>query len=420
MKPPRHVHPSAYMFLIIPFGVASGYPIVALAFLLSKNQVGMGSIATLAAATLLPSAWAFVISPVVDTTFTSRKWYVIGSVFTSVGILVMSLIPLTAGNLPLLGLVSMAANTAVLFVAKATGRLIACATPDQERGRVSGWWNAGSQGGVGLGGGLGLMLSQYLSSPWMGGAILAILCLLCAIPVFFIHEPTRTHFRGLTGNAAFIVKDVWKLARAQVGFVALFLCFLPIGSGAAGNLWSAMANDWKATPGSVAMVTGVMGGIVTAAGALAGGWLCDRMDRKIAYVIFGVFQAASALAMALLPHTEWMFIVWTTAYAFVTGLTYAAFSAFALEAIGIGAAATKYAVLACASNATIILIMKSDGWAYGRFGASGLLYFEAAIGLAGMVLFLAVTAAVRRWWPPHWPHSAQVEFEPEAVPVPIE
>ena len=42
-----------------------------------------------------------------------------------------------------------------------------------------------------------------------------------------------------------------------MGFVALFLCFLPIGSGAASNLWSAVAADWKASADAVAMVTGV-------------------------------------------------------------------------------------------------------------------------------------------------------------------
>ena len=420
MNSQRHTHASSYMLLIIPFGVASGYPIVTLAFLLSKNHVGMGAIATLVAATLMPGAWAFLISPVVDTTLSSRKWYAIGAVFTALGILAMSLIPLTAANLPLLGLVSMASNTAVTFVSKATGRLIACATPDRERGQVSGWWNAGALAGNGIGGGLGLLLAERLSAPWMVGAILAILCLLCAIPILFIPEPPRPLSRGVVGSAAFVIKDVWKLARSRVGFLALFLCFLPISSGAAANLWSAVANDWKATLGSVALVTGVLGGIMMATGSLAGGWICDRMNRKTAYVAFGVLQAASALAMALLPHTERMFIVWTTAYAFVTGLTYAAFSAFALEAIGVGAAATKYAVLACASNAMIILVTKSDGWAYGRFGANGLLYFEAAAGLAGLVLFLSVVAAVRRWWPPHWPLSVQMELELQVVPVPIE
>jgi len=380
----------------------------------------MGAIATLAAATLMPSAWAFLFSPVVDTTLTSRKWYAIGAVCTALGLLAMSVVPLTSANLPLLGLVSMASNTAATFVSKASGRVMAYATPDQERGRVSGWWNAGALAGTGLGGGLGLFLAGRLSAPWMVGATLAAVCLLCALPILSIPEPPRLPARGVVGNAAFVVKDVWGMARSRMGFLALCLCFLPISSGAAANLWSAVASDWQAGLGSVALVTGVLGGMMMAAGALTGGWLCDRMNRKTAYVAFGLLQAGSALAMAVLPHTEWMFIVWTTAYAFVTGLTYAAFSAFALEAIGIGAAATKYAVLACASNATIILITKSDGWAYGRFGANGLLYFEAAAGLLGMALFLGVVAAVGRWWPAHWPHSVQLELEPQAMPLPLE
>lgn len=42
------------------------------------------------------------------------------------------------------------------------------------------------------------------------------------------------------------------------------------------------------------------------------------------------------------PHSENVFIVFTPAYAFITGLPYAGFSTFVLEAIGHGAAATKY------------------------------------------------------------------------------
>lgn len=417
--PRRHTHPSAYLFLIIPFGVASGYPMVTLAFLLSRHQVGMAAIATLAAATLMPSAWSFLFSPVVDTTLTARKWYALGIVATAAGILAMSLVPLTRANLPLLGTVSMATNFAVTFVGKATSRLIAFATPDGEKGRVSGYLNAGSLAGTGVGGGLGLLLAGRLPAPWMGGAVLAALCLLCALPIAFIEERPHGHVRGVLGNLAFVAGDVWKLARARLGFLALALCLLPICSGASSNLWSAMAGDWKASLGTVALVTGVLGGVVTAAGAFTGGHICDRMDRKRAYVAFGLLQAGAAAAMAFCPHTERMFVVWTTAYAFATGLTYAAFSAFAFEAVGLGAAATKYAVLACVSNTAIVLMTKSDGWAYARLGPGGMLYFEAALGLLGLVLFLAVSEAVRRWWPRHWPHSVSPvqDLLPLAVPV---
>jgi hypothetical protein len=35
--------------------------------------------------------------------------------------------------------------------------------------------------------------------------------------------------------------------------------------------------------------------------ALVGGWLCDRMDRKTAYAIYGVLRAACVMAMAVAP-----------------------------------------------------------------------------------------------------------------------
>jgi predicted MFS family arabinose efflux permease len=180
-----------------------------------------------------------------------------------------------------------------------------------------------------------------------------------------------------------------------MGFLALVLCFLPIGSGAAGGLWSAVASDWHASGDTVALVTGVFGGVVMALGCLAGGWLCDRLHRQWVYVGFGLAQAACAVAMAAAPRTETLFVVFTTLYAFITGLTYAGFSAFVLEAMGLGAAATKYSAFASLSNTPIAYMTSLDGWAHARWGAGGMLLTEAAMGAAGLVVFAGVWAAVR-------------------------
>jgi len=71
-------------------------------------------------------------------------------------------------------------------------------------------------------------------------------------------------------------------------FIALILCFLPIGSGAASNLWSAISKDWSASADTVALIVGVIGGLLSAIGCLIGGWICDLMDRKKGYILFGV------------------------------------------------------------------------------------------------------------------------------------
>ena len=67
--------------------------------------------------------------------------------------------------------------------------------------------------------------------------------------------------------------------------------FLPIGTGAAGGLFSTIANDWYASGDTVALVNGVLGGLAAAAGCVTGGYLCDRMDRKMAYGLYGMLQA---------------------------------------------------------------------------------------------------------------------------------
>jgi predicted MFS family arabinose efflux permease len=148
--------------------------------------------------------------------------------------------------------------------------------------------------------------------------------------------------------------------------------------------------------GLVALVTGVLGGIVSAFGCIAGGYICDRMDRKTAYAAYGVLQAVCAVLMAIAPRTESMFVVFTLLYAFITGLTYAGFTAFVLEAMGMGAAATKYSVFASLSNTPIWYMTLVDGKAHTRWGSNGMLLTEAVCGIVGLLLFLAVIAALPR------------------------
>jgi MFS family permease len=126
-----------------------------------------------------------------------------------------------------------------------------------------------------------------------------------------------------------------------------------------------------------------------------GGYLCDRMDRKFAYALFGIFLSAAALAMAVAARSENMFITFTLLYAFIQGFNYASFSAVVLEAIGRGAAATKYNLYASLSNMPIAYLTIVDGWAYGRWHANGLLAADALSGIVAVAFFAAVSLATR-------------------------
>ena len=394
----RRAHPSVFMFLILPFGVIGGYLQVSIAYLLAQAGVPVERVAALVAVSYLPHTWKFAWAPIADITLRRKSWYVIACALTAVGLWVTGSLPATAEGLRALTVVVLISNFAVTFLGMSVESLMAYDTSAAEKGRAGGWFQAGNLGGTGLGGGAGLWLAQHLPAPWMAGAVLGVACLLCCIGLLFVQEPAAAHREGdLSRTLANVGRDLWGVARSRIGFLALFLCFLPIGSGAASGLWSAVAGDWHASANTVALATGALSGVASALGCILGGWICDRMSRQWAYALYGVLQAGCAVAMGLAPRTESSYVLFTLVYAAITGLTYAGFSAFVLEAMGTGAAATKYNVFASLSNTPIWYMTRIDGWAHTRYGPAGMLYTEAVFGMVGLVLFTVVFTTARRF-----------------------
>jgi MFS family permease len=391
----RHAHPIVFLFLMIPFGIMSGYLTVTVAYVLSQAGVSAGLIAGVIAASYIPHSWKFLWAPISDTTLTRKTWYMLAAAVSMTGVFATGVVPATEASIPLLTVVVLVSNFAVTFLGMSVESFMAYGTPDAEKGRAGGWFQAGNLGGLGVGGGAGLWMAQALPDAWMAGAVLAAAGLACCLALPFVPEPQAMHRGGgLVRNLANVLKDLWAIARSRFGYLALLVCFLPIGTGAASNLWSAVAGDWHASAGTVALVNGVFGGIVSAVGCIAGGYLCDRMDRKTAYCAYGVLQALCAVAMAVAPRTEFTYIVFTMVYWFITGLTYAAFSAVVLEAIGHGAVATKYNMFASLSNMPIGYMTFVDGAAHDKWGPDGMLYTEAAIAMAGLAVFIAVVTMI--------------------------
>jgi len=390
-------HPIVFLFLALPFGVISGYVSVTLAFLLAKAGISVEAIAALVGASILPQVLKFLWAPLVDTFFTLKKWYILSSIITAAGILALGILPFKESSLPLLTIIVIIGSVASSFLGIATNGLAAYDTPDELRGRMSGYLNAGNLGGAGLGGGVGLFLAEHLNYTWMPAAILALACVLCCFGLFFVKEhPSTVRDTKIFKTIENLLKDLWNTLKARLGVLAMALCFLPLGTGAAQNLWAAVSGSWHASADTVAFVTGTMSGVISAIGCLLGGWICDRSDRRIAYVVFGVLQAICAVAMAYCPHTQIMYIGWTSLYALLLGASYTAFSAFVFETIGQGAAGTKYTVYASLSNAPIYYMTIIEGWAYTHHGPRGMLDTEAAFAVLAIILFFALLQYVNR------------------------
>jgi PAT family beta-lactamase induction signal transducer AmpG len=384
-------HPAIFLVLILPFGVMGGYLTVTVVYLLTQAGVSVDESALLVATSYIPHTWKFVWAPLPDTTLARKTWYLLAAVASALGIYATGAIPAAVASLPLLTAVVLISNVAVTFLGMSVESLMAYCVPGEAKGRAAGWFQAGNLGGQGLGGGAGLWMAQTLPAPWMAGAVLATASLACCAAIAWVAEPQRApRAARYYQTLANVARDLWRVVRSRSSFLGLLICFLPIGTGAASNLWSAVAGEWHASAETVALVTGVLGGIVSAGGCLVGGYACDHMDRKAAYALYGVLMAVCTVAMALAPRNEPMYVGFTLLYAFISGLTYAGFSAVVLEAIGLGAAATKYNLFASLSNIPIGYMTAVNGWAAARWGAGGMLYIEAVVGVLALLVFVAV------------------------------
>lgn len=399
----RPAHPLAFLVLLTPFGVANGFQTVTLGYLLTAAGVSTEAVAAVVAAFLLPQTWKFLWAPMVDSTLRPRAWYAIGVVLTALGIALTGLIPATAAGLPLITVVGVVTSAASTLVSMAIESMLPHNTLEESRGRASGWMQAGNLGGTGIGGGAALWLAQNLAAPWLPALITAAVCLLCAVPLAWLHEhPPQTlaastlqPLPSASQRLSAVLRSLWHMARTRRGFLGLLLMVLPAGSGAAVNLWSAVAQGWQASANQVALVNGVLGGVVSMIGCLLGGPLCDRLDRRHAYVVFGACLALCTAAMALAPRTPATFIGFTLLYSLINGLCYTGYAAVALDSTESGSAATQFNAFSSLANAPLFYMALLEGWAYSHHGPAAMLWSETLASLAGIALFGVAVALSR-------------------------
>jgi len=212
---------------------------------------------------------------------------------------------------------------------------------------------------------------------------------------------------GFEGNSGTFVSDPLNLfpipvtrvaAYCATGIEAVRNASLAIASGEYDLVLAVGAEKMREVPSRGSLVAQAVnrGHPVLAKGRTAPGMFALLATRY--FKEYGANEdALCAVAMAIAPRTEAMYIVFTLAYALITGLTYAGFSAVVLEAIGRGAAATKYNVYASLSNIPIAYMTAIDGWARTRWNEAAMLYIEAAVGIAALLFFAAVAAGARRF-----------------------
>jgi MFS transporter, PAT family, beta-lactamase induction signal transducer AmpG len=389
-------HPFVYAALYFPFGLTIGFPSVALGYLASRAGVSVSEIAGVVGLTWLTSGYKFTWAPLGDYTLSRKLWYRIAIAFVSIGFIAMSSVPIKPSTMPLLSIIVLLTSLSGTFIAFAVEGLMTHNSPPAARGRSGGWFQSGNQFAQTAGGGLGLWLLGHLPQPWMAGVALAALLWVCSLALNGLEEPPRRLHNGSVADRAL---DAWRelaaLVKSRAGRIGLILAILPIGTGAAQGLFGAIAPEWHLDAEQTARILGLGGGIAIVVGCFTGGRLADRLPKPVAYAVSCALGVVGAVLIAMSPRTSFGFTASALFYTFALGMAASTLTAMVLAIIGDAAAATKINVFFALNTLFSLGMLRVNGWAHDRWQTNGMLFTEAAVGMAALATFVLVASRVR-------------------------
>jgi MFS family permease len=387
----RKPHPAPWLFglTVLPYGVYYGFISTTMPYLLRNAGVTVDRIAGISALALAPAVWYFLWAPLADVGLRRRTWLMLAAALSAACVCLAMRLPIASELGQFVPLI-VAGSAFSTIVAAANGGLMAATLEDNQRGHASGWFQAGYTGGGAVGAGWTLWLTPYLSPVTLGYAI-ALMIFLPSLAAFWIVEAEPGHRPGIELFAE-MLRDLRAMftSRDSLSGLAILLC--PLGAAAAANLFSGIEIDYHASNHTVVWITGFGGGLFTAIGSLAGGFVADRIPRRVAYALAALVSSACAIGMLIAPLTPLTFAIGASLYLITMGLSFATYQALTLELVGPPgrSAATRQSLYAAAGNAPVMYMTWLDGQGYRGFGTRGLLGTDALSNIIASSLVLFV------------------------------
>ena len=382
----RSLPAPVFGMLTLPLGIQTGFASVTLGYVLSHHGFSVAAVAGLIGLSLLPSTWRFLVGPFIDVSLTPRLWYLLSNGLMSLSFLGVALVPLELASLPILSLLVFTLGVTSNVAGSAKYAVVATTVPSHHRGAVAGWMQAGNLGGTGLGGGIGLMIATQFGMS-VAAVSLAAGCILLSLPMLWARTPRQSAGVGLGPQAAGLWRAMWALLCTRDGILAIIASVLPVGLGAAATLLSAVAGDWSASANEVALATGILGGLASMPGCIAGGYLANRFGARPAFIIAGLVGGCGEAAMALAPHTPVMFMGFVLLNNVLLGVAWGALTAVTLEVLKPAGAATVGAVLASVSNLPVVVGIMFIGAVQIRHGSATMLLVEAGLAVLSVITY---------------------------------
>jgi MFS family permease len=369
----------------MPYGVVGAFAMTVMPFLTARAQLDLDTIGWYSTALQLATVFLFLYAPVIDLGPKRKHWLVIVSVISAGCLLATCLMPLPEHTYGFLVL-AMLAQIISGLVGSCNGGLMAQVIADDQQGKAGGWYQVGNQSGGGLSAAIAIWMSEAGAAPALIGGTLAGLMIVSSLAALWIDEPPRLEANA---GAAFkeTLREVKRLLMSRLGLTGVALCLSPVGTSALSYYFAAVAASYG-VDGTAVAITVLANAGLTALGAFIGGYLCDRFNRRVLYLLAGVMTAVCGIAMALSPVVPATYFVGVAVYTLLTGFGYAAFTAVVLETIGKSsqASATQFSLYFAAGNAAIAYVGLIDTRFMDRHGIPGVVASDAALNLLGVVV----------------------------------
>jgi MFS family permease len=375
---------------LFPFGLVVGFTITALPFLLTRQGIPLGRAASTSAVVMSPTFWGFLLCPVLDTGLTRRAYCWILAVVSAacmaaaLGVLSPSRLGLTTGLLLL-------AELGMVMYANAANGWMAEFLPDNRRGSVAGWTNVANLGGGAAGSMAVMALAPHMRMEWIGAGLAACV-VLGVLPTVVFPASRRSAFKFKQVFTE-TLKATWAASRKRTSLVGFALFLAPVGACAGINLFAGLGPNFHVSESMVVLITGAGAAIATSAGALAGGYAANHVNRGFLYLGAAVGIVVVSLTLALTGHTLEAYIAGVLIYNALTGVVYAAFNSLAFQLVGrtSAVASTQLGLFTAAINAAVVYMTWADGQGFKNFGVRGLFLVDALASAVALVpLFLLI------------------------------
>lgn len=367
----------------LPYGIVNDLIPVYLRF----HHVELASIGYL---NLVRFAWVFKFtwSPAVDMFATYRRWIASAVAVIAAVLFAIPLLPIGPYVYALVFVLAVAAATQDIAVDAFTIR----AVTNEMIGPVNSIRVTAYRGALIVAGGGMLALAGWTNwrLAFFSGAAVAVL-------VFFVALQLGDDRGEARGKVNFLDDLRHWLKRPKSGTLLAIVFLYRLGELAIVAMVRVYWVDRGYSPKEIGTITSVIGVTVSVLGAIAGGAIVARFGLWRALFWLGIAQTASNLGYALVATFalgRWSIYAAAIVENFGYGLGTAAFLAFLMSLCDRARAATEYALLTAAFNATGTLIAAASGVIAQSFGFAAYFWLTVFLGVPALLLLPRVRDAV--------------------------